>query len=152
MDRPSKEVLARMPLAESVLLLWRWVTNEERMQSLWNEHRGRCYQKIISFVLMVHLIADALLKYNGSGRRAFEKGIENGELETNVGSAFKKLGRLPVALSQAFLSQCTAALRQAFPEWAEWKLPTSLRRFRVSANYGRDAGVMTRWAANVAPI
>jgi hypothetical protein len=26
---------------------------------------------------------------------------------------------LSVALSQAFLSQCTAALRQAFPEWAE---------------------------------
>jgi hypothetical protein len=76
-------------------------------------------------------MADALLKYNGSGRRAFEKGIENGELETNVGSAFKKLGRLPIPLSQAFLSHCTGALRQAFPEWAEWKLPRSLRRFRV---------------------
>ena len=99
MDRPSKAVLARMPLAESVLLLWRWVTSEDRMQSLWNDHRGRCYEKIISFALMVHLIADALLKYNGSGRRAFEKGIENGELETNVSSAFKKLGRLPVGLT-----------------------------------------------------
>ncbi len=131
MDRPSKEMLARMPLAESVLLLWRWVTSEERMQSLWNDHRGRCYQKIISFALMVHLIADALLKFNGSGRRAFEKAIENGELETTFGAAFKKLGRLPVALSQAVLSHCTAALRQAFPEWAAWQLPKSLRRFRV---------------------
>lgn len=131
MDRPSKEMLARMPLAEAVLLLGRWVTSEQRIQNLWNQHRGRCYQKIISFALMVYLMADALLKYNGSGRRAFEKGIENGELGTTIGSAFKKLGRLPVALSQAFLSHCTAALRQAFPEWAEWKLPQSLRRFRV---------------------
>lgn len=131
MDRPSREMLARMPLAEAVLLLWRWVTSEERMQRLWGLHRGRCYEKRISFALMVHLIADALLKYNGSGRRAFEKGIEHGELETTVGAAFKKLGRLPVALSQAFLSHCTAALRQAFPEWAEWTLPHSLRRFRV---------------------
>lgn len=49
MDRPSKETLARMPLAEAVLLLWRWVTCKERMQNLWNLHRGRCYQKIISF-------------------------------------------------------------------------------------------------------
>ncbi len=131
MDRPSKEILVRMPLAESVLLLWRWVTNEERMQGLWNDHRGRCYQRIISFELIVHLIADALLKYNGSGRRAFEKGVENGELETTIGAAFKKLGRLPVGLSQAFLSHCTAAMRQAFPEWAHWQLPKSLGHFRV---------------------
>jgi hypothetical protein len=33
MDRPSKQVLARMPLPESVLLLWRWITSEDRMQS-----------------------------------------------------------------------------------------------------------------------
>lgn len=131
MDRPSKEMLARMPLAEAVLLLWRWVTSEQRLQSLWNDYRGRCYQKVISFAVMVYLIADALLKYHGSGRRAFEKGIENGELETHVGAAFKKLGRLPVALSQALLSRSTAALRKAFPAWAEWKLPHSLRRFRV---------------------
>jgi hypothetical protein len=131
MDRPSKAMLARMPLAEAVLLLWRWVTSEERMQALWDKYRGRCYERIISFWLMVHLIADALLKYNGSGRRAFEKGIENEELEATVQAAFKKLGHLPVPLSQAFLSECTAALRQAFPEWAEWQLPQSVRRFRV---------------------
>lgn len=131
MDRPSKAVLARMPLAEAVLLLWRWVTSEERMQNLWEQYRGRCYERVISFWLIVHLIADALLKHNGSGRRAFEKGIENEELEASVQAAFKKLGRLPVPLSQAFLSHCTAALRAAFPEWAEWQLPKSLRRFRV---------------------
>jgi hypothetical protein len=149
MDRPSKEMLARMPLAEAVLLLWRWVTSEQRMQSVWNDHRGRCYQKIISFALMVHLMADALLKYNGSGRRAFEKGIENGELETNVGSAFKKLGRLPVPLSQAFLSHSTAALRQAFPAWAEWKLPSSLRRFRVII---LDGKALKRVAKRLKPL
>jgi len=131
MDRPSKEMLARMPLAEAVLLLWRWVTCEERMQSLWSTYRGRCYEKIISFALMVHLIADALLKYNGSGRRAFEKGIENGELDATIGAAFKKLGRLPVALSEAFLSHCTAALWSAFPEWSAFQLPKSLRKFHV---------------------
>ena len=131
MDRPSKAMLARMPLAEAVLLLWQWVTSEERMQGLWERHRGRCYQRVISFWLMVHLIADALLKYKGSGRRAFEKGIENEELEASIQAAFKKLGRLPVVLSQAFLSHCTIALREAFPEWAEWQLPKSVRRFRV---------------------
>jgi len=131
MDRPSREILARMPLAEAVLLLWRWVTSDERMQQLWSQHRGRCYERVISFATMVHLIADALLKYNGSGRRAFEKGIENEELDASLQAAFAKLGRFPVALSQAFLGECTAALRATFPAWAEWKLPSSLRKFRV---------------------
>jgi len=126
MDRPSKEMLARMPLAEAVLLLWKWVMCEKRLEGLWNTHRGRCYEKIISFSLMVHLIGDALLKYEGSGRRSFEKNIESGELETSVEAAYKKLSRLPIPVSQAFLAECTGALREAFPEWAEWELPKSL--------------------------
>lgn len=149
MDRPSKVMLARMPLAEASLLLWRWVTNVERMQNLWSQHRGRCYEKVISFELMVHLIADALLKYNGSGRRAFEKGIENEELEASVQSAFGKLGRLPVPLSQALLSGCTAALREAFPEWAEWQLPKSVRRFRVMI---LDGKAIKRVAKRLKPL
>jgi hypothetical protein len=131
MDRPSKAMLERMPLAEAVLWLWRWVTNDQRMDAVWQRHRGRCYQKVISFALLVHLIADALLKYNGSGRRAFEKGIEDEELEGSIQAAFGKLRRLPVAVSQALLCECTAALREAFPGWAEWQLPKSLRSFRV---------------------
>ena len=34
MDRPSKEMLAQVPLAEGVLLLWRWVASEERREGL----------------------------------------------------------------------------------------------------------------------
>ena len=131
MDRPSERILARMPLAEAVMLLWQWVTCEERMSDVWQRHRGRCYKKIISFSLMVHLIADALLQYQGSARRSFEKGIENGELEATFQAAYKKLSRLPVAVSQAFLAQGTAALIEAFPAWAQWELPNSLRGLRV---------------------
>jgi hypothetical protein len=98
---------------------------------------------------MVHLIADALLKYNGSGRRAFEKGIENGELGASLQAAFRKLGRLPVPLSQAFLSHCTAALRQAFPEWAQWQLPKSVRRFRVTI---LDGKAIKRVAKRLKPL
>jgi len=131
MDRPSREVLRRMPLAEGVLLLWRWATSEERLEGLWNRTRGRCYEKIISFSLMVHLIADALLHYEGSGRRSFQKNIESGELEATLAAAYGKLGRLPIPLSQEFLRECTAALRGAFPVWAEWELPRSIRGLRV---------------------
>lgn len=131
MDRPLKRVLVRMPLAEGVLLLWGWVTCEDRLQDLWVRFRGACYEKVISFSLVVHLIADALLRYEGSGRRSFEKNIESGELQATLQAAYGKLRRLPVPLSQAFLEECSAALTEAFPVWAQWELPKSLRAFHV---------------------
>jgi hypothetical protein len=131
MDCGFMEVAVRMPLAEAVFWLWRWVTREDRLQSLWGRYRGRCYEKIISFSLMVHLIADALLRYEGSGRRSFEKSVESGALAASVTAAYGKLRRMPIPLSQAFLSECTAALTEAFPAKAERELPKSLRGFRV---------------------
>jgi hypothetical protein len=137
MDRPSQEVLARMPLAEAVLLLWGQLTDEERLQSIWDQFRGRCYDQVISFPVMVQLIADALLQYEGSGRRSFEKGIENEQLQASVQAAYGKLRRLPIAVSQAFLASGSAALLEIFPTWAEWQLPKSLRSLRVQIVDGK---------------
>jgi hypothetical protein len=129
MDRPPEALLKRMPLAEGVLLLWRWVLSTGRLQSIWDAFRGRCYKRTLSFTMMVRLIADALLQHGGSGRRSFEKSKELDELPCTVSAAFKKLARLPVAVSQAFLCKCTAALREAFPMGSERKLRKSLQAF-----------------------
>ena len=131
MEETTKAMLARMPLAEAVLWLWRWVADEERMSGLWEANRGRCYEKITSFPVMVQLIADALLQYRGSGRRSFEKGQQRGELETTIQAAFGKLGRLPLKLTEAFLADGGKALRTMFPRKARRKLPASLNRFQV---------------------
>ena len=88
MDCLSPEVLGRMPLAESVLSIWRNLVSKEHLQPIWDEHRGRCYDKVICFPVIVQLISDALLRYGGSGRRSFEKGVENGSLEASVIAAF----------------------------------------------------------------
>lgn len=130
MDRPSDAVLKRMPLAEGVLLLWRWIASPTRLQGVWDRYRGRCYEKVLSFALMVRLIADALLQYGGSGRRSFEKTDERSELPTSVQAAYKKLARMPVPVSQAFLGECTAALGETFPQPSGRELPKSLRAFR----------------------
>jgi hypothetical protein len=129
MDRPSTSVLERMPLAEGVLLLWRWVASPARLQSIWDRFRGRCYKKVLTFAVMVRLICDSLLQHGGSGRRSFEKAKEKDALPCTVSAAFKKLARLPIAVSQAFLGDCTAALREAFPIASERELPKSLREF-----------------------
>src|SRR6266576_4700839 len=127
MDRPSQDVLERMSLAEGVLLLWRWTASDIRLQNIWDEFRGACYQKVLSFPTIVNLVTDALLQYGGSARRSFEK---NDALPCTVQAAYKKLGRLPTAVSQGFLSECTQALRDVFPEASERKLPASLQEFR----------------------
>jgi Transposase DDE domain len=131
MDRPAPEVLARMPLAEAVLLLWRWTVDEEHLQRVFDRWRGRCYEKIISFALIVHLVADALLQYAGSGRRSFKRGKERKELVASVRAVYGKLGRIPFALSMAFLAECTDRLRPLYPEEARTQLPESLAEFQV---------------------
>jgi Transposase DDE domain len=123
-------LLARMPLAEAVLSVWRFVFDEARLQELWEGGRGRCYDHIIRFPTMVHLVADALLQYEGSGRRSFEKNIEQGTLQASVAAAFKKLGRLPLAVSQEFLEAGTVVLREIYPAYARQQVPASLRLFQ----------------------
>jgi hypothetical protein len=120
--------LARMPLAEAALSVWRYVFDDAQLQKLWERGRGRCYDKIICFPTMVRLVADALLQYKGSGRRSFQKNIEKGTLKASVAAAFKKLGRLPPTVSQEFLESGTAALREIYPAYARHKLPSSLRQ------------------------
>ena len=131
MECPSADVLALMPLAQVVLTLWRSIADEQRLQSLWDRHRGRCYEGQISFPVIVQLVADALLEHGGSGRRSFEAGIEKGLLVASVQAAFRKLGRLPIAVSQNFLREGSQSLRELFPEWAQWRGPKSLRGLRI---------------------
>ena len=132
------EVCARMALAQAGLSIWRYVFDEERLNGVWEQNRGRCYQKVISFGTMTHLMADALLQHGGSGRRSFEKNIELGQLESSVQAAFGKLGRLPLGVSQALLREGTIALRELFPRHGFRQLPASLNAFEVLVLDGKS--------------
>jgi hypothetical protein len=136
MEAIGKDVLARMPLAQAVLWLWRHVTAGERLQLIWQRFRGRNYDKLILFPTLVGLISDALLQY-GSGRRSFEKGFEAGILPASFQAAYGKLGRLPISVSEALLKELTASLREMFPAWSTWALPKSLARFQVLVYDGK---------------
>jgi hypothetical protein len=129
--------LARLPLAESVLLLWQQVANAAFLQGLFAAHRGRCYDKVLSFSSLVHLIADALLHYDGSARASFEHALEDDVLEVSIPAAYGKLRRLPIALSTAFLTEGTARLRQLVPVQPAAVIPSSLRSFTVTVLDGK---------------
>ncbi|MDX1968076.1 MAG: transposase [Planctomycetaceae bacterium] len=130
MDAGQRAALARMPLAEGVGWLWRYVLDDDALQQVWDEHRGRCWNGILTFPLLVELVRDALLECR-SGRESFLKHQEAGTLETSLQAAYGKLKRTPVAVSEALLRHCTQRLRDVFPEWACWQKPRSLQAFRV---------------------
>ena len=136
-DSYARQTLARLPLAEAVLLLWQQVADPAVLQDLFDRHRGRCYDKALSFPALVQLIADALLQHDGSARASFERALEADALPVTIPAAYGKLRRLPVALSAALLGEGTARLRQLLPAAPAAALPRSLRDFTVVALDGK---------------
>jgi hypothetical protein len=122
----SRIVLARLPLAEAVLSLWLWITAKSPLDALFQQYRGRCYEAKISFALIVQLIADALLQHGGSGRQSFARSRAAGELPASIQAAYQKLSRLPLPLTEAFLSDSTQRLIDAAPPVALQTIPASL--------------------------
>lgn len=127
----AREVLSRLPLAEAVLSLWRWVADPLFLLSVFARHRGAGYEKAVSFGVMVQLIADALLEHQGSGRKSFVRGQEQGLLTASVQAVYQKLSRLPLGLSEAWLAESTARLRPLYPEAAALPLAPALRDLEV---------------------
>lgn len=128
---PSASVLARMPLAESAQWLLRWACDPERLRSIWDLHRARGYERLISFGTMTRLVSEALLRHRGSGRRTFEKNILAERLGASVTAAFGKLGRLPLPVSQAFIEETTVALGEVVVPVSITQPLASLREFHA---------------------
>jgi hypothetical protein len=127
----AREILSRLPLAEAVLSLWRWVADPLFLLSVFTRHRGLGYEKEISFGVLVQLIADALLEHQGSGKKSFERGREQGLLTASVQAVYQKLSRLPLGLSEAWLAESTARLRPVYPEAARLPVSPALRDLEV---------------------
>jgi hypothetical protein len=127
----AREVLTRLPLAEAVLSLWRWVVDPLFLLSVFARHCGVGYEKEISFSVLVQLIADALLEHHGSGRKSFARGREQGLLTASVQAVYQKLGRVPLGLSEAWLAESTARVRSVYPSAAGMPLSPALQGLEV---------------------
>ena len=108
------EIVHRLPLAEAVLLLYRWALSDRFLQDFWNQHRGRNYEVKISFPVMVSLMFDSLVKY-GSGRQAFTKAKDEKKLNASPTAVYAKLRHLSLELSQAFLAKTSDRLLEVCP-------------------------------------
>lgn len=95
MDGFAVEVLARLPLAQAVFNLFSYVLDEGYLGELFERHRGRCYERELTFHELVFLLRDALLVH-GSGHAGFEAAREAGALPVAIKNVYEKLGRFPV--------------------------------------------------------
>ena len=137
MDGFEREVLGRLPLAKSVLHVLSYVCQPEFLSTVFEEHRGRCYEQELRFSTLVDLVGDALINYEGSGRKAFRAGREEGVLTVSNAAAYGKLRRIPLEVSQGFLSMACERLLELFPDEVASPLPTSLVNWQVLAVDGK---------------
>jgi hypothetical protein len=110
MDDFNAEILSRIPLAEAVILTLSHVAQPSFLADVYDRFRGRTYQKVLSFPALVQLITDAMVQHQGSGKQSFARAAEQDRMPVTDSAAYRKLGRLPLALSQAFLAETTDRL------------------------------------------
>jgi IS4 transposase len=138
MEGFDKEVCRRLPLAEAALRMLDYVCHEQFLEGVFARHHGRSYDDVISFAMLVRLVSDALLEYEGSGRQAFERARQAGELESGSRAPYGKLARVPLCLSLGLLAEAVTRLNELYPQAvADKAAPASLRKMEVVYHDGK---------------
>ena len=130
------EVLSRLPLAQSVLSIFGYVLNEPFLDQLFEEHRSRGYEGVLTFAEMVYLVRDALLIHKGFGLPTFQRAAADGNLPVHIRSTYPKLARMELAVSKALLRESSLKMRDLLAE-KKSPLPTSLEGLMVIAFDGK---------------
>jgi hypothetical protein len=130
----SREVLARLPLAQAVLELSAFVHRQGFLTELFDSYRGRCYEGIISFPHFLDLVWDALLNRQGSLAATLDR---TDDLVASRQAYYGKLRRIPLELSLAYLRESARGLRGLSLAQANL-LPACLDAFEVRMIDGKN--------------
>lgn len=71
MDAFKAELMRRSPLAACVLESCDFIFEEQLLKSIWDEHRGRCYDDVLHFDQFLRMMRDALVRYGGSAHQLY---------------------------------------------------------------------------------
>jgi len=136
MEAFQNELMRRSPLAACVLEVSDYIFEDQLLESIWEQHRGRCYQDVLRFDDFVRLMRDALIHHGGSAHRLFVE-LERCDAEpVDESNFYRKLARTPVQLSRALLRECTSRLAQLMPGEAV-TLPACFDGFEVIVGDGK---------------
>lgn len=122
-------VIRQLPLAEGVYRVLAFALDSASLQQIFEANRGKSYTKVIAFDVLAQLVSDALFA-DKSGLSVFQKGRDDGTLNASVEALYRKLARVPPALSIALLELTTQRLEALFPPGVEERpLPAALADF-----------------------
>lgn len=130
------ETLRRLPLADATLQVLSFALDKEFLTSVYQQHRGQCYEDILTFPRLVELLTDALLVHGGSARQALLNADRQAALPTCKEAFYGKLRRLPLELSMAFLTGASRRLNELLPV-SDNPLPKSLHSYHVNVIDGK---------------
>jgi hypothetical protein len=138
------EVARRLPLADAALRLLQHATDDDFLDGVFTRHRGRSFNKAISFPQFVHLVSEALLGHRGSAHQTFRQAQENETLAASVQAAYRKLAKVPLPLSLGFFAEAAERLDTLTPTTAAHPAPKSLADFRLLAFDGKKLKYVTK--------
>jgi Transposase DDE domain len=135
-DAFERELMRRSPLANSVLSLYDFAFDDALLASIWDEHRGRCYEDKLKFEDMLCLTRNALVRCGGSAHKLFLELESQEQQPIDESNFYRKLRNTPTAVSRALLLRCTMRLSDLLPV-AVVRLPGCFDDFRVVIGDGK---------------
>jgi len=135
----ERELMRRSPLAACVLETCDFIFDDAFLRSIWDEHRGRCYEDVLKFDDFLRLMRDALVNHGGSAHQVFVGLATRDAQPCDESNFYRKLARTPVPLSRALLREGTRRLRPLLPGSAKSvvALPACFDGFTVVAGDGK---------------
>lgn len=131
MDGVREFVRQESPLAEAVLRVCRHAFGEAASAAPYEEHRGRCYERRLTFPALLDLLLDALAGHGGGGHAAFDRARREGRPPVAEANVYAKLGRLPLDVSKAFVREAGRRLARCSRP-TRWRKPHGRRRWPAS--------------------
>jgi len=139
----EQELMRRSPLAGCVLEISDYIFDDRLLSSIWEGHRGRCYEDVLRFEDFLRLMRDALVRHGGSAHQLFVELERDGAEPVDESNFYRKLARTPVELSRALLRECTGRLAGLMPAGAATgpelpaELPVCFDGFEVIVGDGK---------------
>jgi len=87
--------------------LFHQVLPDSTLHSIYDAHRGACYERAFSFANLVHLVNDSLCQHGGRAKQTLDRHARSGERPASEQAFYGKLRRMPIGLSEAFLAEAT---------------------------------------------
>jgi len=137
MDAFVVELMRRSPLATAVLDVCDYTFDRQMLEEIWQSHRGRCYDDKLLFPDFLRLMRDALTRHGGSAHQLFVHLESRDAAPVDESNFYRKLARMPVALSRALLQRCTRRLSPLMPAAAAATLPACFDDYQVIVADGK---------------